>query len=101
MNQLKSKADFYHSWEEHKGQKFLVIIDENHGNKSVTNDIENVVSDCFTGTDKKMEDHVIIYRDSDGSWDGWDHKSQNFIPLQGRGWQQAAEIYLTRINSMA
>lgn len=47
----------------------ICIIDENAGGKSVTNDIENVLDD-IQKSGINIEEHKIIYRDSEGFWDG-------------------------------
>ncbi len=45
----------------------LVLVDLNLGNKSLTNDIENVLADLNNDID--LFDKVIVYRDSDGHYD--------------------------------
>ncbi len=46
----------------------IVVIDENRGRMSVTNDIENVVAYLFTNAG--FGDWPIVYRDSEGRWEG-------------------------------
>lgn len=67
----------------------LSITDLNTGkNMSVTNDIENVVEEVITKNFKigsgqqKVRAMPIIYRDSDGMWDGWNPATETFISLQ-------------------
>ena len=36
---------------------------------SVTNNAEDVISEIRTRTDKRLTEHFIIYKDSDGVWD--------------------------------
>lgn len=96
MHRVKTKSNFTWTKEMYSGKKFLVILDENRGGMSVTNDIENVVeSICF---DDKISaaDHFIIYKDSDGMWDGWDHQTQSFIPLQCTKKSNAIDKFLAR-----
>jgi len=80
--QKKSRANFLYRIGEVDGQKILLIRDQTLGNMSVTNDIENVVGDIGTHEGIDPTEHMIIYRDSEGNWDGWDHKSQNFFFLR-------------------
>lgn len=61
-------ADF--EWKIHDG--VLVIVDLNEGGKSVTNDAESVlrtISDILVGKGLSLP-QTIIYRDSDGIYDG-------------------------------
>ena len=60
----------------------ISIIDLNLGRMSVTNDIENVVGaiaeqNGITNIDKWL----VVYRDSEGTWDGWIPLRENFVPL--------------------
>ena len=63
------RADY--SYSIHDGTVY--IKDENKGNKSVTNDIENVLQD-IEFIEGPLQNYKIIYRDSQGTWDrvcGW------------------------------
>ena len=51
----------------------VYIIDEDKGNKSVTNDMENVLSD-IESIEGSLQNYKIVYRDSQGIWErviGW------------------------------
>lgn len=62
----------------------ISIIDENLGNTSVTNDIENVLKTICDDIGS-LQNKIIIYRDSEGTWDGVtvdkNNKFDKFIPL--------------------
>jgi hypothetical protein len=60
--------------------KWMLIWDKDLGDRSVTNDIDNVVADIaeFEGVDALQ--YTIVYRDSTGRWDGWDPRTKNFYP---------------------
>jgi hypothetical protein len=51
-------------------QDFLLIEDLDTGNKSVTNDIENVINDIYHEIGEKIKNYKVIYKDSHGIWDG-------------------------------
>ena len=57
--------------------KVLIIEDSDLGNLSVTNDIQNVL----TAIKKDLEflPETIIYRDSEGNFDGVEHEQGKFI----------------------
>jgi hypothetical protein len=86
----KAKADFNYRTTEKHGIKFLLIEDTDCGGRSVTNDIENVVEDIKAETD--ITDHVIIYMDSDGNWDGWS-PTKGFYPVGGQNDEEAMDRY--------
>lgn len=48
----------------------LLIQDLDQGRMSVTNDIENVLSDLQKSIGDSIKSMDIIYRDSNGVWDG-------------------------------
>ena len=47
----------------------LCIIDLDKGGVSVTNDMENVLAD-IQSAEGLLDDLKVVYRDSDGIWDG-------------------------------
>ncbi len=47
----------------------IAIIDLDLGNRSVTNDIDNVIGDIRTELGD-LSGYAVIYRDSMGRWDG-------------------------------
>lgn len=65
----------------HTEEKTLSIVDLDRGNMSVTNDIENVVTEIAEFEQIDPAEYKIVYRDSQGCWDGWNHKKKSFIHL--------------------
>lgn len=76
-----SSADFDYKMGVFEGKNVLLILDRNLGNRSVTNDIENVVDDIATYEGIVPEEFLILYRDSDSNWDGWDASTRRFFHL--------------------
>lgn len=74
------------------GTRFLCIVDGNQG-MSLTNNIEHVVKQITEEERIDPAEVVIIYQDSDGMWDGWSHKQQQFFPLQAISESRAIQIY--------
>ncbi len=60
----------------------LSIIDLDRGGKSVTNDIDNIIADVSEIEDIDPSEIKVIYRDSDGIWDGYNPVKYSFIPLR-------------------
>lgn len=81
MQKPRAKYSYFvHTAED--GQKTLVLTDEGTGPiMSLTNDIENVVEQACLEQDLKTPHVRVVYRDSDGTWDGWNTKTHQFIPL--------------------
>lgn len=84
-----TKSDYAHSLWEHDGHKFIIIEDLDKGNRSVTNDITNVIGEIALKEQIDPMNYHIIYKDSSGMWDGYDWKKLDFIPLQCITWEKA------------
>lgn len=76
---VKTRANFMYKIGEANGTKMLLIVDQDAGGMSVTNDIENVVA--FIGEKEAIDpdDYFIAYKDSEGNWDGWDSLTSSFF----------------------
>ena len=75
----RSRADFKYKIGQWNGYALILIVDQDVGSLSVTNDIENVVADIANKESIDPKDYTIVYRDSQGYWDGWDPVSQSFF----------------------
>ena len=93
------RADYTAKFLSYKGRNVLAIEDSNLGNMSVTNDIENVVMECFNGQELKPRQCLIVYDDSDGIWDGWDDEKQAFVPLGKHSMEDALDKYIEICSS--
>lgn len=90
------KSDYHYSTDIFQEKKFLVIVDEDRGGRSVTNNIEIVVREICRKENIDPKDHLIIYQDSDGTWDGWDYLTEAFVPLQAKSKIEAVNKFLSR-----
>ena len=92
---MAAKADYIHSIEQYRNQvPVLVVEDINLGNKSVTNDIENVMADIAKMEKINPADYVVVIKDSSGNWDAWDHNAQQFEILNENEWYYAAAKFI-------
>lgn len=91
-----SSSDYTYKIESFAGRNVLVIEDLNLGNKSVTNDIENILATVSKAEKLTPEEHMIVYMDSEGTWDGFDAKKGSFISLQEDGWRNAVRKYVQK-----
>lgn len=87
------------------GRNCLTIIDEfdpQNPTTTVTNIIEDVVEEIFQKVvlDYTPNNCVIVYRDSEGEWAGWDHQTQSFKPVIGNNGREAAESYIERYETV-
>ncbi len=90
-----AKSDYDYDIIEHSGRNCLLINDLNKGGMSVTNNIEEVIEEIKVKEGIDPARLMIIYCDSDGFWDGWDHESQTFVILRGKGdWKAAIANYI-------
>lgn len=49
--------------------KLIRIVDQDLGEMSVTNDLEAVLCDVARQIDDTLDNYIITYRDSTGTWD--------------------------------
>lgn len=79
----KPNSDFIYRFVTVSGHETLLITDLNQGCMSVTNNIETVVEQIAREQEIELKELyqccLIIYKDSEGVWDGWDG---DFILLQ-------------------
>lgn len=82
---MKAKSDYGYVID----QKILFIEDRDLGNRSVTNDIENVLSDIIESEKNNegflLDNYSIIYRDSSGSIDGVETRDNRFLRFYSIG----------------
>ena len=80
FNRTSSQADFSYSIT----VDLIKIVDLNLGNKSVTNDIENVLRKIEAWHQGSIAGFRIMYKDSDGYFDGirWDGQHATFFALR-------------------
>ncbi len=91
------RADYTYEVGKYKNKVDVITIkDLNLGSTSVTNDIENVVSDISRLEKLKAEDYMIVFKDSTGHWDGWDSSKQQFVLLGMDNWYDAIELWISR-----
>lgn len=65
----------------------ILLVDEDGGGMSVTNDADNVVHDLY----HMYGDLIFIYRDSEGNWDELSHDKGRFLGfniLSRREWSE-------------
>lgn len=72
--------------------QLIVIEDQNTGGMSVTNDIENVVEAIAEKANIDPLDYVVIYKDTNGLWDGWDPILERYIILGAKTLDAAVKI---------
>jgi hypothetical protein len=88
------RADYSHGITDYLGRKFIIIEDLNKGKTSLTNDIENVVADIAEKEEIDPRQYLIVYRDSQKIWDGYDAASARFLPCNGKTYHEAMEAMI-------
>lgn len=86
-----AKSDYSYNLIKRENQQVLFIEDENLGNMSVTNDIENVVEEIADKHRLDTESLIVVYRDSEGVIDGYNHQEGRFIHINAYTLQEALE----------
>lgn len=91
-----ARADYSYFIKKDHNPPIIVVRDLNLGGMSVTNDIGNVIEDIAQKENLNPVEHLIIYRDSMGMWDGYDFATMNFIPLQATSLREAVTNYFNK-----
>lgn len=74
------------------------MIEDQGGNFiTVTNNIENVLEQIATLYKLNPVEHHIIYKDTDGKWDGYNFSLKAFFPLREDHWLKAANKLLNNL----
>lgn len=89
-----SKSDFTYTIRKIKDQPFIMIEDLNRGRMSVTNNIGNVLDEISAKERINPVEHNIVYKDSEGIWNGYVFSTGQFVPLSEKSWYGAAEKML-------
>lgn len=94
-----SKAAYTHEVIDVRGTKCIVIEDLNDGRMSVTNDIENVVAEiCQLEKIEEPKTCIIVYKDTEGNWDGWDSANNHFVALGKTNSMHAINSYMKKLR---
>lgn len=76
------RADYsYTIYRDGIGPDVLMLVDEGTSTLSLTNDIEKCVAETLESINKKPGEILVIYKDSEDSWDGYDPAKLRFILL--------------------
>lgn len=86
-----ARADYIHRTEQIQKHDVLVIEDLDLGNMSVTNSIEEVIAEIEQMEGIKANDYIIIYKDSDGTYDAF--QSGEFMSLGADNVKEAIRTY--------
>lgn len=93
----KSRAHYTYTVFSQDGYDIVAIVDNDTG-MSVTNDIENVMSDIAEEEGIEIISYLVIYRDSAGQWDGWDWDTQWFTFLHAHTQEDAVNNFISLKN---
>ncbi|CCH03546.1 hypothetical protein FAES_pFAES01052 (plasmid) [Fibrella aestuarina BUZ 2] len=96
MRNTPIRADYTYSIE----GNIIVIVDLDLGNRSVTNDIENVLADIRTDLGS-LAGYSVIYRDSMGHWDAVSLVNDvvYFYPLNATEREKALSRFIPLVES--
>ena len=92
--QAGTEADFTYSISDN----VISIVDLNLGNRSVTNDVENVLRKIEHFHQAPIFGYKLMYRDYEGTWDGiqWDGERALFFALRETVEERARNKLLAR-----
>ena len=85
------RSDYMYTLDLEKG--FIEIVDLNQGGMSVTNNIEAVIDEIAEKEGIGTVTMDVVYRDSEGIWDGYDPILHEFIILNASTLDEAKSLY--------
>lgn len=74
--------------------RYIILITDLGGGMSVECDIINVVRYISNMHRADPSEHLIIYRDQEMRWNGFDYKAQDFILLNCSTFEEAIMKYI-------
>lgn len=96
-----ARADYTYNLAEKAGRNVIVIEDLALGSKSVTNDIENILHDIALIEKIDPSGYLVVYKDSNGIWDGYEQPVESYILLDEDNWQDAVYKFLQLTQGVA
>lgn len=90
---MKARAKYDFTLDTYKGHPIIYITDEGGPTDlSVTNDIENVITEIEDKEHINLSSYIILYRDGYGNWDAW--RNNDFLIFGETNSLEAADLYL-------
>lgn len=77
----------------------ILITDLNIGGTSVTNSIESIIQEIEDENQINTKNYLVIYKDSEDVWDGWDSKKNEFVILHSFNAYDAITKYINIKNN--
>jgi len=90
------KAKYKYNLRKVKKHPFIMIEGSNSGGRTVTNDIVNVIKDIAKKKNLNPCKFTIIYKDTEGIWDGFDFATKSFFPIREAHWLKASIKFLNK-----
>ena len=96
----KTNAIYDHQVLESSGRNFIIIRDQCKKEiaTSVTNAIDQIVEEICLEEMIDPDEHFVIYRDSEGTWDGYNPTSRKFMLLNAVTMEAAINVYISKQN---
>jgi len=94
LNHRKVRAAYVYDIHNIQGRNVITIVDLNSGGCSVTNDIENVIREIGVFAKVNIGAYMIVYKDSEGTWDGYNFLKSQFISLNAKNINDAVKKYI-------
>ena len=90
------KSDYTYALKDLHGRNVISITDLDKGGRTVTTNIINVIREIGTAEKINPEQYMIVYRDTEHTWDGYDFKNKVFVPLCKRTEDEAIRKYIEK-----
>jgi hypothetical protein len=98
---IMKRAKFSFEFKTQGSRLCLVITDNRTAADScmtVSQDMDAVLEYIAVHCRQRLENYVIVYRDTTGVWDGYDARLQHFVLLKEVSWDRAAARYIREMH---
>ncbi len=90
------KSDYTYALKDLQGRNVISITDLDKGGITVTTNIINVIKEISIAEKINPEQYMIVYRDTEQYWDGYDSKNKVFVSLGKRTEGEAIRKYIEK-----
>lgn len=82
-----------------QGRDCVIITDNSNKGSfmTVTNAIDKIVEKIQKEEGIDANEHLIIYKDTEDIWDGYDFKTNTIFFLDADNWHEAILIYINKL----
>lgn|GEM_PF-3098578 len=91
-----ASTDYKYQIKERAGKKCIIIEDKCLGGVPVESDIQKILVEISAKERIDPKECLVVFRDRNGDWDGWNAELGVFVALYMRDWIAAVDFFRRR-----